>query len=184
MSENVLIPAKSKTSRKRSAGAGPVCEAEWIRLYPFGMALGALAERPVFLFKDESKRWVLPVWMTSTEAAWTLTGRPAHSHQSPFAITTKLLQSMGAKLERCVFVELEGHHQWVDIYFENHPLKQQKMRVKAAEVMGLCLYYDLAFYAKRDFILACRQMEAEVFQTDGLQLDLKKIRSRSHPYLM
>ncbi len=141
-------------------------DSEWIELKPYGIAVGTLETRPIFMLKNESKNVTLPVWLLPQQVVDTLAGAEgSHFPSGPHKITQEIFNSLGLKVEKCLFVELRGHHQYVDLYFKGHP-EFKKMRFRASEAIPLCLQMGSEFFAQREFIESCRQMDAEVFSGD------------------
>jgi hypothetical protein len=157
---------------------------ELIRLFPYAMSLTQDASRPTLLMKDEKGEHTLPVALSPLEAGMTLhqTNKTAPS-STPHKVTELLLQSLDIKIERCVFVEIKGHHQYVRLFMDNHP-KYGSLKVRADEAMSLCLHLGVEFYATPAFMRRSRVMGAEL---DELRQNLAlnpAVLVRTHDYLM
>ncbi len=159
-------------------------EKDLIEFLPYGLSLNNDATRPFMILKDKSGDLVLPVVLNQIEAGVTLTqssngALPVNLHR----FSEKLLESLDIKIERCVFVEIKGIHQYVRLYMQGHP-NYHSMKFRADEVMSLCLQLKVPLFATRTFINKSKIMSAEI--TDLAQavqaspLGLLK----SHNYLM
>jgi len=133
-----------------------------IELKPYGLSLTNETTRPFLILKDESAEYTLPVAINQLEAGVTLT----QSSQLTQPITThrfseKLLDSLDIKIERCVFVEIKGVHQYVRLYMSGHP-RYQSLKFRADEVMSLCIHLKTPIYATKAFISRSKVMSAEM----------------------
>ncbi|MEZ0391498.1 MAG: bifunctional nuclease family protein [Pseudobdellovibrionaceae bacterium] len=161
-----------------------ILERDLIRLHPYGLSLTQDPSRPMLLLRDEKGRHTLPVFLTQIEAGVTI----QQSNQqimptTPHRVTEILLESLQIKIEKCVFVALKGHHQYMRLYFEGHPT-QGSIKVKAEEAMSLCLHLNVPIYATSKFMNRSRVMSAEI---DGLSQGLAKnpgIMMKTHEYLI
>ncbi|OFZ32013.1 MAG: hypothetical protein A2622_12330 [Bdellovibrionales bacterium RIFCSPHIGHO2_01_FULL_40_29] len=157
---------------------------ELIQLRPYGLSLANDATRPFLILKDESGDYVLPVAINQLEAGATLT-QTAHA-MLPLSVHTfseKLLTSLDIKLERCVFVEIKGVHQFVRVYMNHHP-RYQSMKFRADEVMSLCIHLKTPLFATKSYINKSKLMSAEII---GIAKGLNENPSallRGHTYLM
>ena len=94
----------------------------WIELFPYGVIFDsegfASPQRPVMFFKNREETQVLPVWVSPLDIgiAFAQQEQPAMM-SSPHHLSWRILNSLGLKLERCIFVEVKGHHQYVELHF-------------------------------------------------------------------
>lgn len=159
-------------------------EKDLVELFPYGLSLSNDATRPFMILKDKSGDMTLPVPINQLEAGVTLT----QSAQSAVPPTThvfseRLLDSLDIKLERCVFVEIKGVHQYVRVYMKNHP-QYQSLKFKADEVMSLCIHLKVPIYATKSFINRSKLMSAEIVQmAQGIQQNPLNL-IKPHTYLM
>jgi uncharacterized protein len=135
---------------------------ELIELKPYGMSLADAGVRPFLIMKDTTGQYVLPVGISQIEAGVTLT------QSSPVAVPVTLhrfsellLTSLDIQIERCVFIEIKGLHQYVRVYMAGHP-RYQSLKLRADEAMSLCLHLKVPFYATKSFIQRSKLMIAEV----------------------
>ncbi len=136
-----------------------------IELKPYGMSLHNDTTRPFLLLKDVTGRYTLPVGINQIEAGVTLTqSSTTHALGTPHTFSEKLLNSLDIKIERCIFVEISGHHQYVRVYLLGHP-RFQSLKLKAEDAMSLCLHLRVPFYATASFIQRSKTMTAEVFDS-------------------
>lgn len=135
---------------------------ELIELKPYGMSLNNDTTRPFLLLKDVTSQYTLPVGINQIEAGVTLTQSSSQSNLgTPHIFSEKLLQSLDIKIEKCIFVEIAGHHQYVRIYMSHHP-RYQSLKFKAEDAMSLCLHLKVPFFATPSFIQRSKVMTAEV----------------------
>ncbi len=137
-------------------------EKDLILMVPYGLSLSNGTDRPFLILKDEAGEETLPVGINSLEAGATLT----QSSQSSVPVSLhkfseSLLMSLDIRLERCVFVEIKGVHQYVRIYMLNHP-RYTSLKFRADEVMSLCIQLKIPIYATRSFIARSKIMSAEI----------------------
>jgi uncharacterized protein len=133
-----------------------------IELKPYGMSLHNDTTRPFLLLKDVTGQYTLPVGINQIEAGVTLI--QSSNNQAlgtPHTFSEKLLNSLDIKIERCIFVEIGGHHQYVRVYMVGHP-RFQSLKLKAEDAMSLCLHLKVPFYATASFIQRSKTMTAEV----------------------
>ncbi len=143
-----------------------------IQLFPFGVSLQSDSSRPFLLLKDEKEKHVLPVAVNPIEAGVTLShadmvGVPS----SPHRFTTLMMESLGIEPKQCVFVQIQGPHQYVRIYMSGHP-SLSSIRLRAEEAMSLCLHLKIPIYASLDFINRSKVLVAEI---QSLSSDKQKI---------
>ena len=175
---------------------------EWIELFPHGISVGSDIGRPVLVLKDKNGIEVLPVWMHPLDAGVALAELSNGSGISPHAVTRRVLESLNVRLESCSFVDLVGHHQFVQLALE--PLKadlqapgtakpaKKMLRVRADEAMSFCLQARARFFSTRAYMLRCRALDTDLShleqnltsgQAPGLQTEME-ISSKKHPYVM
>jgi hypothetical protein len=162
----------------------PFLEKDLIRLRPYGLSVSTDFARPFLLLKDENHDYTLPVAINPLEAGVALTqANKSVAPTTPHRFTEVLLESLQMQIERCVFVEIKGHFQFVRLFLKNHPT-QKTLKVRADEAMSLCLHLDIPIYASKEYIAKSRVMNAEM---DGVSADIKahpSIMQKNHPYVM
>lgn len=154
-----------------------------IRLFPYGITLMQVPGRPILLLKDEKGQHTFPVAINQLEAGVAVQqsqkNQPAHS---PHNVTKILLQSLNIKIEKCVFVEIKGHHQYVRLTIDGHP-QYGSLKFKADEVMSLCLHLDVPIFATKKIMKKSQTMSAELEGlAKGLELN-PAVMIRTHEYL-
>lgn len=137
-------------------------EKDLIELLPYGLSLTNDAARPFLILKDKTGEYTLPVGINQLEAGVTLT---QSAHAAPPVTLHKfsevLLNSMNIKIERCVFVEIKGVHQYVRVYMHGHPM-YSSLKFRADEVMSLCIHLKIPIFATKNYIIRSKDMSAEV----------------------
>ncbi len=137
-------------------------EKDLIELLPYGLSLSNDADRPFLILKDSTGEYMLPVGINQLEAGVTLT----QSSQAALPVTLhrfseELLRSLDIKLERCVFVEIKGVHQYVRLYMDGHP-SNVSLKFRADEVMSLCIHLKIPIFATKSYINRSKDMSAEI----------------------
>ncbi|MCB0365736.1 MAG: bifunctional nuclease family protein [Bdellovibrionaceae bacterium] len=157
---------------------------EWIQVYPYGVTLAADQSRPIMIFKDEQEKLTLPVWLSPVDAGISLTQAMNRTTPStPHSLTQKMLGQVGVALKKCLFVDIKGHHQIVQLHFEGHP-KLKVITHRADESLSFCLHAKAEFFAQRWFFDQSRQLNAEL---EGVQKGLELepgLGHNEHPYVM
>lgn len=155
-----------------------------ILLLPYGLSLSNDALRPFLILKDVSGDIVLPVAINQLEAGITLT-QSAHSAVpvTMHKFSENLLRSLDIHLERCVFVEIKGVHQFVRLYMAKHPC-YQSMKFRADEVMSLCIHLKIPIYATKAYINKSKIMSAEIIEIAKQVNENPSLLHRHHTYLM
>ena len=154
-----------------------------IRLFPYGITLEQVPGRPILLLKDESGQNTLPVAITQLEAGVAVQqGKNSGGFTGPHHVTKVFLESLNIKIEKCVFVEIKAHHQYVRLTIDGHP-NYGSLKFKADEVMSLCLFLNVPIFATKKIMQKSQSMSAELEGlAKGLQLN-PNVMIRTHEYL-
>jgi bifunctional DNase/RNase len=159
-------------------------EKDLIELFPFGLSLANDSTRPFMILKDKQQEMTLPVALNQIEAGVTLS-QSSHS-MVPVSLHTfseRLLESLNIKIDRCVFVEIKGVHQYVRLYMSGHS-QYHSMKFRADEVMSLCFHLKIPIFATKNFINRSKIMSAEiVILAEGAQNN-PLVLTKNHNYLM
>lgn len=185
--EHAAAPASASLALANSKPA------ENVELFPHGISVGSTVGRPVLILKDKAMIEVLPVWMHPLDAGVALAELSQGSGASPHSVTKRVLEMAGLSLTACVFVEIIGHHQFIDLVFSNpQGVETNRLRVRADEAMSFCLQARAKFFSSKDFMLRCRALDADLTslehnlnegQLPGLQAEMENS-SKKHPYVM
>lgn len=163
---------------------GSLDDKELIRLKAYGLSVSTDFARPFLLLKDEDHKFTLPVAVNPLEAGVALSqANRSVAPTTPHRFTELLLESLNMEIEKCVFVEIKGHFQYVRLYLKNHPT-EGSLKLRADEVMSLCLHLDIPIYASKEYIARSRVMNVEM---DEVSADIKAhpgIIQKTHPYVM
>lgn len=157
---------------------------DFIELEPYGITAAADNTRPVMLFKASQGEEVLPVWLSAIDAGIALTQhhQSASAALSPHDLTIKVIEGLGVKLERCVFSEIRGHHQYVELFFRGSR-RLKTVVARADQAISFCLQAKARFFCTRKYITDSKVVTAEMADT---QLDLRtkaKTSKNPHRYL-
>ena len=146
------------------------------QLFPFGLTVPSDQSRPFLILKDD-KGHVLPVAVSAIEAGVTLSqSNPAAIPLTPHRFTSLLLQSLNMRAVQCVFVQIQGPHQYVRIYLSGHA-GTNSIRLRAEEAMSLCLHLNIPIYATEDYMNRSKVLAAQI---EGMNVDLKKFSMLHH----
>ncbi len=141
---------------------------EWIELFPLAVTMHGERERPILVLQDKEKNVSLPVWLGSLDAAVAMVQASAQSPDStPHRTTLQILKAFKAELKFCIFQEVMGHHQFVDLVLMANET-MQTVRCRADESMSLCLLSQARFFCPLELIKKSRQVEAELKQAPVL----------------
>lgn len=132
-----------------------------VELNPVGVVPGQGTARPMLVLKGSAESEVLPVWVSPLEAGLILSLGSIVGGAIPHNVTDKLMNLMGVKLTRCEFVEVVGHHVFVNLTFEGQN-QVFKIKSRADEAMSLCLKMKARFFASQDIMERCRRAHADL----------------------
>lgn len=164
---------------------------DWVELFPQGISVTTNLARPVLILKDKTGSQVLPVWMDAIDAGVAIAEGTEGSGASPHAVTRKIMDAFGWKLEACVFVDLIGHHQFVHVGFSGvvagADAPKKTVRLRAGEAMSFCLQGGARFFATKAYMARCRDLNVDLLKFEstlvhgqGHDISLEK----KNPYLM
>ncbi|MFN3454549.1 MAG: bifunctional nuclease family protein [Pseudobdellovibrio sp.] len=135
---------------------------ELVELKAYGLSLTNEQSRPFLILKDSSGDYTLPVAISQIEAGVAITQANPHQLAStPHIFLEKLIESLDIKIEKCVFVEISGHHQFVRIFMSGHP-RYQSLKLRADEAMSLCIHLKVPFYSTKSFIHKSKVMTSKI----------------------
>lgn len=139
-----------------------VTDEELIELVAYGLSVGHEMGQPVLILKAIKQDLTLPIPLNPLEAGITLAqSNKTIAPVSPHKATAALLKALGMQIDKCVFVEIKNSHQYVKLFVSGHP-QVRSLKVKAEEVLSLCLYLEVPLYTTREFIARSRVMVAEI----------------------
>jgi hypothetical protein len=170
--------------------AGKLC-AEPIEIFPQGISVSSALSRPIMVFKDKLELEVLPVWITPLDTGVALAELSHGSGATPHAVTRRLMEMLSIKLESCTFVDIIGHHQYVELKLLSAD-GVKTLRVRADEAMSFCIQGRARFFSTREFMSRCRSLDTELQKLEnnilggavpGLQAEMENS-SKKHPYVM
>lgn len=192
--ESLLATSKEEAPAKRVAAVEEKLET-WLELFPSGIAINSGLGRPLLILKDKAGNEVLPVWMHPLDAGVAMAEMQEGLGLTPHVVTRKVLEAVGLSCESCTFVELVGHHQYVQLLFR--PLGDSQtapltLRLRADEAMSFCLTAKARFFSTASYMTRCRALQAELGsleenlqngQLSALRSEIEKS-SKKHPYMM
>lgn len=164
---------------------------QWVELFPHGISISSSLGRPVLILKDKAGAEVLPVWMQPLDAGVAIAELSHSAGATPHMVTRRLLEALNLKLESCTFVELIGHHQFVNLTLRGED-QVTTLRVRADEAMSFCLQGHARFFSTRALMARCRSLDVDLSkleqnlvhgQLPQLTAEME-ISSKKHPYVM
>ena len=169
---------------------------DFIELFPSGIAIASEMGRPILILKDKSGDNVMPVWMHPLDAGVALAGLQDSTGLSPHIASKKILSAVGLKVDTCTFVELVGHHQYVQVQLrpagESPRETGVSFKVRADEVMSFCIQAGARFFSTKDMMTRCLRVNADMGTIEqgfakghlsALQNEME-ISSKKFPYVM
>lgn len=135
---------------------------DWLELFPLAVTMNGDRERPILVLQDKEKNLSLPVWLGSLDAAVAMVQASAQSPDStPHRTTQQILRAVKSELKYCLFQEVMGHHQFVDLVLKGAE-GFFHVRCRADESMSLCLLSQARFFCPIEVIKKSRLIEAEL----------------------
>ncbi len=134
---------------------------EWIELFPYNLALGLNELRPIMIFKDKSESFVLPVNVGMMDANLLAEGCFQPTLNTPHVIALEVFKKLDITLKKCLFKDVVGHRQIVDLYFEGLDTLKT-LEFKAEMVMSFCLQSNVKFYSNIATIKKSQLMTSEL----------------------
>ena len=161
-----------------------VNEKDLLKLSAYGIQLSADGLRPVLLLRDEKHEHTMPVMLNPLEAGVALTQSNKNiAPTTPHKVTEALLESLQITFEACVFMELQGGHQYVHLRMKNHPSRDY-LRVRADEAMSLCLYFNVPMFATADYMARSRVLTAQAEGAFKGLLAHPEVFAKTHKFIM
>lgn len=155
-----------------------------IKLIPFGVQLSADGLRPLLILKDEKGESTMPVTLNALEAGVALTQSNKNiAPTTPHRVTELLLESLNLKIESCVFIEIKGAYQYVQLKLSGHPTVKF-IKVRADEAMSFCLHFNVPLFATKDFMARSRVLTAEQVGVAKGILANPEVLNKTHRYVM
>jgi bifunctional DNase/RNase len=155
-----------------------------IELEVYGLSLNPDPNHPILLLKDKSGKFTLSVMTNPLEAGVTLTqSNKSIAPITPHRFAQELLKSLQIEISQCVFVQIKGTHQYVRVFFGNHP-KTNSLKFRADEVMSLMLHLNIPIFASKLFIEKSKVLSIQLASmTQNVQLNHKPT-LKNQPYVI
>lgn len=150
---------------------------------PYGVTASADGSRPVMLFRHLGGDEVLPVQLSPIDAGIAVTQHHAMgTTASPHDLTIKVMQGLGVHLEKCVFSEVKGHHQFVELHFKGSR-KLKMISARADQAISFSLQARARFFCRPEYIQESKILSEEMaVRAKDLKLN-PKVGKNPHPYL-
>lgn len=135
---------------------------DWIELFAKALTFGPEDNRPLLLLKDKTENYTLPVWLGSLDAAVaTVQENPSVPESSPHKTTLQILKSLNLELTHCLFTEVTGLHQYVELCFKGKD-GVEHVRCRADESMSLCLLARTRFFSPIGLIRKAQKVDLQL----------------------
>ncbi|MEZ4872580.1 MAG: hypothetical protein R2827_10165 [Bdellovibrionales bacterium] len=135
---------------------------EWVEIFPYGLTLALNSREPLFLFKDHSEKYVLPIHLDQHEAELALhCFRKNNSTETSMELPKSLLKRVGMNFKRAIINEVAGHHQYMVLEIEFNGVKFEE-RVRADHGLSICLRMDCPFYTTVGHVRKMREVQSDV----------------------
>lgn len=142
---------------------------DWVEVFPKVLAFGPEDNRPLLLLKDKTETYTLPVWLGSLDAAVaTVQENPSVAESSPHKTTLQILKSLNLELTHCLFTEITGLHQYVELCFKSK-VGMEHARCRADESMSLCLLARARFFCPVELILKAQKVDVQLIDVGNLE---------------
>jgi uncharacterized protein len=159
-------------------------EQNYLKLIPYGIQMSADGALPILLLKDEKGLNTMPVALNHLEAGITLTqSNKAIAPTTAHRVTEVLLHALDVKIEKCVFADMKGAHQYVHLQLIGHP-SVPFIRVRADEAISLCLHLNVPFFATVQHMNQARVMSSEHSEQMKVIMANPDHQVRHHKYMM
>lgn len=160
-----------------------ISDQELIELMAYGLSVGPEMGQPVLVMKAKHQDLTLPIPLNPLEAGITLAqSNKSMAPVSPHKATAALLKALNMQIQKCVFVEIKNSHQYVKLFISGHP-EVRTLKLKADEVLSLCLYLEIPLYTTREFIARSRVMVAEMDEQRRELLNNPELTNKTHMYM-
>ena len=140
----------------------------WLELEPWGISVGHEEPRPSLLFKVIGSEQVIPIFVSSSEAAVVLS-RNQPQQSSPHGASLMTFSHLGFTLTECRFVELQGHHVFVELTLmpKKKGRRKQVIRARVDQALSLCLEADTKFLCQESLLRKLRDLKMDAEILDG-----------------
>ncbi len=143
-----------------------------------GIVLGPGHTRPVLIMKGPEEDDVFPVWLSNMEFDSIEQTNMGVLKSSYFHGTSvKILKAAGLQVSRCDFVDVVGHHQYVDLHLTRETGETvQIVKSNAEESISFCLASGSRFFVTPDIMNRSRIINSEIIAAN--------FEVPNHPYVM
>lgn len=160
-----------------------VTDQELLEVVVYGLSVGNEMGQPILILKSKNQDLTLPIPINPLEAGITLAqSNKSIAPVSPHKATAALLKALGMQIDKCVFVEIKSSHQYVKLFVSGHP-QLRSLKVKADEVLSLCLYLEVPLYTTREFVARSRVLVAEIDEQRRELLSHPALAAKNHLYM-
>ncbi len=159
MNEKALVRKKTTLKKKRVSSGRSL----WLELEPWGISVGHEEPRPSLLFKVVGSEQVIPIFISSSEAAVVLSRNQAQQ-SSPHGASLLMFEHLGYKANECRFVDLQGHHVYVEVNLTGtkRGKKPQVVRARADQALSFCLESGAKFLCQESLLRKMRDLKLDM----------------------
>ena len=135
----------------------------WLELEPWGVSVGADEPRPSMLFRVIGSEQVVPIFISPGEAAVMLSRNQAQQ-SSPHGAALISIDNLGYKASECRFIEMQGHHVFVEVTLA--PVKKGKrkqvIKARADQALSFCLESGVKFLCQESLLRQMRDLKLDM----------------------
>lgn len=151
----------------------------WLELEPWGVSVGVDEPRPSLMFRVQGSQQVIPIFVSASEAAVVLSRNQAQQ-SSPHGVSLLILAHLGYKATECRFVEIQGHHVFVEVILtpSKKGKKKEIVKARADQALSFCLESGARFLCQESLLRKMRDLKIDMDAMNqsfmGSMIDNKK----------
>ena len=139
---------------------------ELVELHPYGLMAGVDKEKPVFVFKDETEKHVFPIWLSNVETNQLAVSLNPVAAEALFASFQLILKALDVNLDQLIFTEIKDLKVMAELEISQGEEKFV-VPVHVNEVLALCLYSKIGFFANEDLMEQARLMDMNIHKSNS-----------------
>ncbi len=146
-----------------------------IKIAPQTFALDEKTNQGLVVFETVKAKTKFSVHLNESVEVGLFLKESFKRQESGFALSKKLFESLGYKLDRGVIKELEGEREEAHLVLRDADKNLKKVQVSMLELLGMWTLENFPMYANSKFIENCRDIKVELKETSKpLKSDLYK----------
>lgn len=146
-----------------------------IKIIPNTFALDEKTNQGLVVFETVTTKTKFSVYLSESVDVSLFLRESFKRQESGFALTLKVFEALGYKLDRGAIKELEGEREEAHLVLRNEEGKLKRIKISMLELLGLWTVQNFPMFANSKFIENCRDVKVEVKETSKpLKADLYK----------